>query len=117
MILNWTRCSGNQWCNFLYLNLDHNHFNDLEGVYIIWHGAPNPAVVCVGQGNIRERLRDHRKEQEILAYTGSGLYTTWSSLDKYLRDGVERYLVEKWKPKIGNRFPDVNPIAVNSPWQ
>jgi len=116
MTLNWIKCSGSQWCNFLHLNLDHSHFNGLEGVYIIWHGAPNPAVVRIGQGNIRERLKEHREEQEILAYEGNGLYVTWASVDRYSRDGVERYLAEKWNPKVGDRFPNVNPMVVNSPW-
>lgn len=116
MILNWIKCGGSQWCNFLNLNLDHSHFDGLEGVYIIWHGAPSPAVVRIGQGNIRERLKEHRQDSTILAYKVSGLYATWASVDRYSRDGVERYLAEKWKPKVGDKFPIITPIAVNSPW-
>ena len=28
----------------------------------------------------------------------------------------EKYLAEKWPPLVGEAFPDVEPIAVNSPW-
>jgi len=45
MILNWIKCGGDQWCDFFNLNLNHSHFDNIEGVYIIWHGAPRAAVV------------------------------------------------------------------------
>jgi hypothetical protein len=42
------------------LNLQQELFNDLRGVYVIFHQDPNPylglKVVRIGQGNIRERL-------------------------------------------------------------
>lgn len=116
MILNWIKCTGDQWCNFFNLNLNHPHFDNLEGVYIIWHGAPNPAVVYVGQGNIRERIQIHRTEEAILSYRANGLYVTWAPVAPINRDGVERYLAEEWSPLVGDNHPLVNSIEVNSPW-
>jgi len=116
MILNWMKCSGDQWCNFFNLNIDHPHFNNLEGIYIIWHGAPNPAVVYVGQGNIRERIRIHRTEESFLHYRNNVLFVTWAPVSSIHRDGVERYLIEKWNPLAGDNHPSVEPIEVNSPW-
>ena len=116
MILNWIKCSGDQWCNFFNLNLNHSHFDNLEGVYIIWHGAPNPEVVYVGQGNIRERIRTHRLEATILRYRISGLYVTWAPVAATYRDGVERYLIEQWHPLVGDSHLLVAPIEINSPW-
>lgn len=116
MIINWIKCDGQQWCNFLALNLAHPHFNNLEGVYLIWHGGTNSWVVRVGQGNIRDRLNAHRQDTEILKYKDLGLYVTWAEVSSMQRDGIERYLGEKWNPKVGTKFPDASPIQVNSPW-
>jgi hypothetical protein len=116
MNVNWVKCEGQQWCNFQNLNLDHSHFNNLGGVYIIWHGGPQARVVRVGQGNIRDRLKAHRQDAEILKYGNLGLFTTWADVASSYRDGVERYLAEKWKPIVGTKFPDVPVIEVNSPW-
>lgn len=116
MILNWIKCSGDQWCNFFNLNLSHSHFDNLEGVYIIWHGAPNPAVVYVGQGNIRDRIEAHRLEAAILQHRTNGLYVTWAPVALTYRDGIERYLAERWSPLVGANYPSVTPIVVNSPW-
>jgi len=114
--LDWIRCEGNNWCNLLELNLDNNHFEGLEGVYIIWHGEDNPATVKVGQGIIRDRLSAHRQDFEILEYSGNGLYATWARVAEDYRDGVERYLGERLDPIVGIRLPDTEPIEVNLPW-
>lgn len=87
------------------------------GVYIIWHGGSTPRVVRVGQGDIAERLTAHRGDPIILAYEKFGtLYVTWAAVPVRLVDGVERYLAERWRPLIGDRFPHVAPLAVSSPF-
>ncbi len=116
MNLVWTKCEGAQWCPFLTLNLQHPYFNGFDGVYIIWHGQPNPAVVYVGQGNIRERITEHRQNQAILAYQIHGLYVTCAKVDVQYRNGIERFLADTWNPKVGDNHPQATPIAVNSPW-
>ena len=35
MNVNWIKCQGDKWCPFLTLNLDHAHFTNLSGVYVI----------------------------------------------------------------------------------
>ena len=117
MIVNWIKCSGAQWCDLLNLNLAHTHFDGLQGIYIIQHGAPNPHVVYVGQGDIRERLTEHRANPKILAYKDLGLFVTWAKVDAQYRGGVERYLAEQWNPKIGENYPNVPSVEINSPWQ
>jgi hypothetical protein len=114
--LNWNKCEGDAWCPFLTVNLQHPHFQNLEGVYIIWHGGPNPATVYVGQGNIAERLRCHRTEPNILQYSSLGLFVTWASVSAPSRDGIERYLADTLKPKEGVLHPYSAPIGVNLPW-
>ena len=116
MHVDWVKCESGTWCNFLQVNLNHQHFNNLEGIYIIWHGGQNPAVVYVGQGVIRDRLSAHRNERSILQYQDRGLYATWAVLPRSVRDGVEKFLYDYLKPKAGEKCPDCIPIPVNTPW-
>ena len=116
MVLNWGKCAGDVWCQLNAVNLDHPIFRGLEGVYVIWHGGENAAVVYVGQGAIRDRLMEHRADTEIQRFASLGLYVTWAVVDAYDRDGVERYLADTWNPKVGKRHPNVNPTPVNAPW-
>ena len=122
MRLEWTKCKGGVWCPLNTVNLNHLHFDDMEGVYIIWHEGGLPAMervggqvtVRVGQGVIRDRLQAHR-EDKVQAYSHLGLLVTWASVPEKYRDGVEAYLAQRLEPKIGERFPDVDPIEVNLP--
>lgn len=88
----------------------------MHGVYIIWHGGAKPWAVYVGQGNIKDRIAKHRKNPEIQQYAYLDLYVTWATVHEYYRDGVEAYLADTWKPKVGKRHSQADPIAVNSPW-
>lgn len=112
----WNKCEQGSWCSLNKVDLAHEHFNGMEGVYIIWHGGPTPKVVRVGQGVIRDRLTAHRQDEEIQAYISLILYVTWASVDARSRDGVEAFLANTLKPLVGERFPDVVPISVNLPW-
>jgi hypothetical protein len=118
MQLNWTRCQGDVWYKLNFVNLDHEHFNNRHGVYVIWHGGTDPAVVYVGQGDIKERLAEHQKKPEIQQYKHLDLYVTWATVPKEYRDGVESYLADTWSPKVGVNHPQiVRRIKVNSPWE
>jgi hypothetical protein len=118
MIVTWNKCGDDgHWCSLE--NLDLNSIGDVVGVYIIWHEGNPARVVRVGQGNpIKNRLSAHRNDPAILSYAASGtLRVTWASVPSASqRDGVECYLAETWNPLVGDAFPDVLPIAVNSPW-
>jgi hypothetical protein len=116
MTLLWNKCQGNSWCGLNSVDLDHSHFDGMEGVYIIWYGGSNPATVRVGQGIIRDRLRAHRNDTAIQAYSAKGLYVTWAAVEARYRDGVEAYLAAKLMPLVGERFPQRRPVQVNLPW-
>jgi len=116
MQLHWMKCQGDVWCKLSTVNLEHQHFNDMEGVYIIWHGGENAATVKVGHGNIRSRLYAHRQDASIQAYNDLGLFVTWARVPLQFRDGVETFLGTRLKPKVGDRFPNVPPVEVNFPW-
>ena len=120
--LNWVRCQDDTWCKLDSVDLAHEYFNNMQGVYIIWVGGEEPQVVVyVGQGNIKERLTEHRKNPEIFLYgdiLGTDLYVTWATVARQDRDAIEAYLADKWDPKVGERHPQTTPhIAVNSPWE
>lgn len=112
--LTWMKCVQNVWCSLERVDLSNVK---TIGVYIIWHGGNPSRVVRVGQGDITARLNAHRADPEVLYYRRFGeLFVTWADVAVWSRDGVERYLADYWKPLIGDRFPDIAPIAVNSPF-
>lgn len=113
MNLKWIKCGDDgHWCNFLNLNLDSVN---AVGVYVIWHGGDNPRAVRVGQGDVAARLAEHKENNDIVRHQNKGkLYVTWASVSSQAnRDGIERFLAEKYSPLEGERFPDVPAIAVN----
>lgn len=115
MNVHWNTCGDNgSWCGFLSVNLAHSHFNNLEGVYIIWQGGG--PVIRVGQGIIRERIFNHRSDKKITSY--NNLFVTWADIpSKDDRLGIERYLGTRLGPRIGDLFPqNAPPIVVNLPW-
>jgi hypothetical protein len=116
MQVTWKKCGDDShWCSLE--NLDLESVGDVGGVYVIWHEGNPARVVRIGQGKIKDRLGAHRIDAEILAYRAWGtLRVTWAAVSSSQRDGVERYLSERYPPLVGDAFPDVLPIAVNSPW-
>ena len=117
MNLNWIKCQDNIWCSLLNVNLNHDHFKNLSGVYVIWHGGANPNTVYVGRGQIADRIRFHRTSDDILNFSHLGLFVTWAQVLPPLQEGVERYLADHLRPKVGKiHSPSADPIQVNFPW-
>ena len=115
MILNWVRCgTDRRFCSLERLNLTDT--SD-DGVYIVW--CSGDRVVRVGQGDIRERLSEHRRDNNILRHRSRGqLLVSWASVnDPRLRGKIERYLGDTLDPIEGEKFPDVAPMQVNLPWK
>ncbi|MGD9872707.1 MAG: hypothetical protein AB7T27_00415 [Kiritimatiellia bacterium] len=118
MKLEWLRLDGGNWYDLQTVDLAHKHFDDLQGVYVIWQTTVTTGnVVKVGQGVIRDRLQSHREDPVIQKHNTGGLSVTWAKVDGRSVDGVERYLGDTLTPKVAHRFPDVTPIAVNLPGQ
>lgn len=87
---------------------------DCTGVYIIFN---HQHVVKIGQGDIGSRLSCHQHDFSITQHSNAyfPLYVTWTQLPiKYL-DGVEVFLGNWYRPIVGERFPDVQPIRINLP--
>ena len=112
--LQWIKSKADTWLEFESFNLPTATG---VGVYMIWHAGQPGRVVYVGQGDVKSRLGAHRSNKAIVAYAKNGtLHVTWASVSAAQRDGVERYLADQWSPLVGDAHPDVQPIAVNSPW-
>ena len=115
--IEWEKCKRGTWCNLFELDLDHEHFDDLEGVYVIWQSEENPVSLRVGQGLIRECLVRERNAEDLLAYRNQhGIYVTWAEVNPRFRDGVFKYVSEELNSEVESSYPDVPPIKVNLPW-
>jgi CheY-like chemotaxis protein len=113
----WEKCERGTWCILSELDLDHGHFNDIEGVYVIWQGEENPVALRADQGLIRECLAKERDDRDLLAGREQHeIYVTWAAVNPRFRDGVVRYIKEALKLELENSYLDVPPIGVNLPW-
>ncbi len=74
-------------------------------------------AVRLGQGDIADRLSEHRNDSEVMSYGNQRkpLRVTWAVVAEAYRSGVERFLAETLTPQLGERYPDVPPIEVNLP--
>jgi hypothetical protein len=110
----WVKSTEDAWLPLNTFNLAKCFTN--PGVYVIWHGGFSPWTVRVGQGDVADRIGCHRGDSDVQAYASLGLYVTWAAVPANQVDGVERYLAEALKPKVGSRWPNVATIPVNLPW-
>jgi hypothetical protein len=116
MHVDWTKCQGGVWCNFLTVNMDHSYFDKFSGVYIVWRGNPNPATVYVGTGVVRDRVKLLRADTRILQYRSYGLFVTTASVVTTMQAGVQAYLISTLKPLVQDQLPAVELMQVNLPW-
>ena len=115
MKLTWMKYRAGGWSQLNDLNLRAPQFDNLEGVYVIWHGVETGAYVRVGQGKIREKLQFHQTDAEVQAFKALSLFVTWTSVLERFRGGVEAFLVKELRPKLGSVTPHIDPIPVNLP--
>ena len=114
----WNKCKAGTGCTLSELDLGHEHFDDMEGVYVVWHGDANPAALRVGYGYIRNCLANERNDKDALAYKQNEIYVTWGKAGRKFCGGVVRYIADVLQPELESSSPDVEPIEVNipSPW-
>jgi len=119
VFLEWNKCKAGTWCTLSELDLDHEHFDDMEGVYAIWYGEESAVALRVGQGLIKDCLAKELSDKEVCAYRQQHeLYVTWRKVGPKFRDGVVKYVADALQPELESSSPDVKPIEVNipSPW-
>lgn len=114
--LTWIKCQGEVWCKLNAVRLEHEHFNNRHGVYLIWHGGPAPATLKVGHGLIRDRLTQERTNPEVQKFDNLGLFATWAAVPNEQIDGVLAFLAQKLNPIIKNPITPAVAIEVNVPW-
>jgi len=115
MQISWITCGEGNWCSLEHLDL--SAIRTTEGVYVIWHAGRPSRVVIVGQGNIARRLALHRADPEVMQYSSRGrLLVTWAAVSNDAdRSGIERFLVESYRPLVADAPRAVVPLAVNFP--
>ena len=145
MNVHWQKC-GNfpflGWCQFNSDILNNSRLTmylgppilrskiNISGVYVIWAGTGNRAILKVGSGIIKDRFRAHLNDPEVLQYYSHGLYATWATIPLSYKSlnpftppfkdrmrGTERYLSRVLAPVLlGERFPaNVEMVKVNPP--
>jgi hypothetical protein len=84
------------------------------GVYVVW--VAGGTWLYVGRGKIGDRLSLHVQEGRFASFIPLGLIVvTWAPVHETLQGGVERYLQQRLRPVVGNRWSDDVPIPVNLP--
>jgi hypothetical protein len=118
LAIDWIKAKqgdGQHWCDLYRIPVTHEHFNDVAGVYVVWHNGHQP-VLRVGQGYIRTELSTLKLDPRIRTIAADTLvFASWALVERDIRDGVERYLIDMLGPQILAENPDVAPIEVNLP--
>ena len=111
--LDWERCEG-EWS--LLTTCDPPPY--ATGVYVIWEPllfVRGRRAVCVGQGPIRARLAEHRRDERIGHHGTGSLLVTWAPCRPDARAGVVRFLAARYRPYENESDPRADPVSVNLP--
>ncbi len=116
MKLDWLYQNNNDYYRLNSVDLSHEHFDELEGIYIIWCEIDGVIqTVYIGQGEIRNRLYVHRNDVRIQHYAPYTLYVAWAKASKEDLDGIEKYLQDLLEPLVKEREIEADPIPVIRP--
>jgi hypothetical protein len=99
--------------------LQDKHFDNLEGVFIVWLEEDEGlrTVMLIGKGKVRDGLKQFRGDPKLQIHELKGtLFATWADVPETKRAGVESFLMRKFNPKLGQSFSAAKPIDVNVPW-
>ena len=113
--LTWQRCTGSMYCNFRSVNLQHEHFNQLAGVYVVWSAGEPRVVQRVGRGNIRDQLTALRARTD-LPPAEQQLQVTWARVPESLQASVVEYLSAQLAPRLGAAAAGGAATPVNLPF-
>ncbi|RKU20986.1 hypothetical protein C6499_22465 [Candidatus Poribacteria bacterium] len=118
--LNWISTSThNEYLQFYGVDLNDLFFEHLRGVYIIWYKKGKRAVtVYAGKAKltlIKERLKEHRDDPEIMTYAPRHLYVAVAPALIHYIDGIERFLHDTLQPLVGEQSTHSVPLPVSLP--
>jgi len=112
--LHWRKPAGNGWYALDSINTSAI---DTVGLFIIWHDGDPGRVIRVSQGDVGRQLQLEQISPQVLKFRIFGeLRVTWAAVPAPLRDGIERYLANLFRPQVGERYPLTLPLAANAPW-
>lgn len=90
------------------------------GVYVIYSPATlkeGPQILRVGQGDIAGRLRAHRTDPRMNANSPHRkMYVAYAEVAVTAVNGVERYLVDQYRPPVADPLAEAAPVPVNLPF-
>ncbi len=117
--LDWQKnLLGDNWHSLKDLNLGTVK---TSGVYVIRTTIGDQYYVYVGQGDIADRLSAHLRDISITKYASAGsrsggnLWVAWAPVSIAHRNGFERYLHDKLKPRESRCWTTDPIIVVNLP--
>jgi len=117
MAVKWNKCKGGIWCELFKLNIDHEYFAALEGVFILWYEKKGEILTLnVGSGNIVRELKKLKTDLAVKAFAEHGLYVTWAEIASTQQNGVLVYLSRNLMPKFQSPLPKALPIKIPLPW-
>jgi len=113
--LDWIRSTQGEWCSLFELDLSAEHFNDLSGVFMIWHAGERPETILIGSGNIRERLQGLKNDPRMYAHQRHGLFVTWAIAPAYRQPGMVAHLSRMLRPLMDESVSGQKPLEVSLP--
>jgi len=103
--MKWAKKSNGQWHKLFELELCERCLKDLTGVYVVFYreknsplGNPKYSVLRLGQGHIKTRLLQLRKDPAISCRRGEDLLVTWIPVPQKYLDKIEQVLSKKLEP-------------------
>ena len=116
----WFKCKAVGWCDLFRINLDHSTLKEIEAVYICWTGSvadESRKYLTVGQGLIKETIRELRQETGIKAFQHQGVFITWAEVPHYRLNSIEVFCYNELKPLLPSEdLPKASSKKVNLPF-
>lgn len=114
----WKKCAHGSWCELYKLNISHDYFNTLEGVYIVWYTneSGQRTVLSVGSGLVAKEFKSMKEDTAVLAFESYQLSVTWAAVPAKKQKGIVKFLIKTLKPMLTKKTPPGFPKKVNLPW-
>jgi hypothetical protein len=114
----WKKCAHGSWCELYKLNIAHDYFNNLEGVYILWYKNEDggKTILSVGGGLIATELKKLKEDTAVLAFESYELSVTWTAIDSKKHNSIIKFLIKSLNPMLTKNAPGGFSKKVNLPW-
>ena len=103
--MKWAKKSNGQWHKLFELELCEKCLKDLTGVYVVFYSekttpvdGPIYSVLKLGQGHIKNKLLQLRKDPAMSKHREKGPFVTWISAPPSLLDEIELVLSKNLEP-------------------